>query len=326
MEDYSGPQVFVELRFTEFYTTNGEHNSTKARIPFCFHLGQIPVLQSVSLIALEVFSHVRNHPDARELQLCEEKLFQFASGATTTQGPTMESALELLVDIGFLRDDRWTPENVNKINEFMQDMPLVEEEEYDDELADATLEYDLVEIGDGIEEMGFEDMLTSSPSIEGLERVSYVKRDGFQEDYSWSKPEFKWNSNNEILSRDKEAFKELLAIMKFDPKRLAKMKKRKQDSIDQPATKRGKEVSGNSSFEATSKLAAKSAAETRSQPSSDVAPTIAPPQSIVEVTPQPPAQVPTSTTEVPAVKVISVESPMANDDTVLATAVPFYGP
>ncbi|KAG1327606.1 putative E3 ubiquitin-protein ligase RING1-like [Cocos nucifera] len=181
MEDYSGPQVFDELRFTEFYTTNGEHNSTKTSMPFCFYLGQLPVLQSVSLIALEVFSHVQNHPDARELQLCEEKPFQFASGATTTQGPTMESALELLVDIGFLCDDRWTPENVHKINQLMQDMPL-EEEEYDDDLADATLEYDLVEIGDSIEEMGFEDMLTSSPSIEGLERVSYIKREGFDEE------------------------------------------------------------------------------------------------------------------------------------------------
>lgn len=182
VEDYSGPQVFVELRFTEFYTTNGEYNSTKTRIPFCFYLGQLPVLQALSMIASEVFSLVQNHPDARELQLCEELLLQFASGATTTQGPTMESALELLVDIGFLCDDRWTPEDVNKINEWMQEMPLVEEEEDDDELADATLEYDLAEIVDSIEEMGLEDVSTSSPSIEGLERVSYIKRDGFQEE------------------------------------------------------------------------------------------------------------------------------------------------
>lgn len=162
MEDYSGPQVFVELRFTKFYTTIGEYNSTKTRIPFCFYLGQLPILQAISLIALEVFSHIENHPDIRDLQLYEEQLLQFASEVTTTQGPTTESALELLVDIGFLCDDRWTPEDVNKINDIMQEMPLVEEEGDDDELVNATLEYDLAEVGDRIEEIGLEDVPTNS--------------------------------------------------------------------------------------------------------------------------------------------------------------------
>ncbi|XP_038975401.1 E3 ubiquitin-protein ligase Praja-1-like [Phoenix dactylifera] len=181
MEDYSGPQVFVELRFTKFYTTIGEHNSTKKRIPFCFYVGQLPILRALQLIVLEVFSHIENHPDTRELELCEEHLLQFASGATTTQGPTTESALELLVDIGFLCDDRWTLEDVNNINDLMQEMPLVEEEGDDDEFASATLDYDLAEVGDRIEEIGFDEP-TSGSSVEGLEQVSYVKRDGFQEE------------------------------------------------------------------------------------------------------------------------------------------------